>query len=695
MRLINKLHHLELNPHVDEAERKRRRAELQALGMWLEPAVFNKMSFAEKKAHFDKLHAMRKAKKATTNSSSSNVPEPALVNSPPAPVNSPPEQIPVVPQTFAQAATTQPQQTPEQLQMVQAVQTRYPNGPPAVFSYGGRVYRGFNAIRTYKVNGPGAPIGSLVDGGCNGVLAGADVLILDEHSFGTVDIVGVADNLIKDVPLCTAVAMVETVQGPILAFMHNYAALQTGTSIHSPTQMRDHGILIDDTPKTQKRFDGEFGTQSMVIPAMDGNSSFNVELTIAGGLPYFKQRPPTDAELNDITIPHVHLTSGMPWNPSKYDDDKEKMEIAVPFQPLGAVAVVDFNAPMSVGTDDEADNEDDKSLAELCIPDDDSDVESSIGVDANAFLRELAFCKSSVHEHECTVDSMFGDTFNAIPNVIEAIASVARSTTAKLTHVEHKYGKTLEQLRPHFAWASVDTIKKTLDASTQMYRATEWARKIKRHFKSRFPGANVERINEVVSLDPHYMDVKGAADGITGHGGAIAFQLFVGNESKHITVYPIQKESQFPNVLQDYVRTKGAPKKLFTDNAKTELSKAAKAVLRAFGIDDASSEPYYQNQNAAEREIQDVVKDMELVMNVTNTPASLWPLCVEYIAMVKTTQRGIPSVIEHQWNDERARHLMCQSSCRFGGMNPSITWIVRARNSLDAGRALPNMSAMN
>jgi hypothetical protein len=37
----------------------------------------------------------------------------------------------------------------------------------------------------------------------------------------------------------------------------------------------------------------------------------------------------------------------------------------------------------------------------------------------------------------------------------------------------------------------------------------------------------------------------------------------------------------------------------------------------------------------AEREIQDVKKDVALVMNLTNTPGNYWPLCVEYIVMVK------------------------------------------------------------
>jgi hypothetical protein len=46
--------------------------------------------------------------------------------------------------------------------------------------------------------------------------------------------------------------------------------------------------------------------------------------------------------------------------------------------------------------------------------------------------------------------------FCMVPNVIAAMASVTRNIEAKLTHVEHKYGKTLEQLRPNFVWASTD-----------------------------------------------------------------------------------------------------------------------------------------------------------------------------------------------------------------------------------------------
>jgi hypothetical protein len=215
------------------------------------------------------------------------------------------------------------------------------------------------------------------------------------------------------------------------------------------------------------------------------------------------------------------------------------------------------------------------------------------------------------------------------------VASITRNIDAKLTYVEHKYGKTLEELRPNFAWASTERIKASLEASTQYFRATQWSKKIKRHFKSRFPGANVERINETVCTDTAFIETDGQSDGIAGHGGAIGFQLFVGDESRHLAVYPVRTDGDFPAVLGEYIRTHDAPRRLFSDNAKAQQSAKVKAILRNFANADASSEPHYQNQNAAEREIQDVKKDMEMVMNVTNTPYEWWPLCVEYIVMVK------------------------------------------------------------
>jgi hypothetical protein len=236
---------------------ERFKSEMKELGMWLEGDAYKKMTPAQQKAHKDKIRALRQQKRSTQANSGEVTPTPDPVQTPtqtPVPVPNQP--------TFAQVAAQSTTNTPTNVQ----APTNGTNHPPTIVAHG-RLYRLAAARVTYHANARIQPKGSLVDGGCNGGLAGEDVLILAEHSFGKVDIVGVGDNLIPAIPLCTAAGLIHTTTGLIIGIMHNYAALGKGGSIHSPVQMKDHGIIIDDTPRTQKRFDGEHGTQTVRIPS--------------------------------------------------------------------------------------------------------------------------------------------------------------------------------------------------------------------------------------------------------------------------------------------------------------------------------------------------------------------------------------------------------------------------------------------
>jgi hypothetical protein len=269
--------------------------ELQDLGMWLEGDALKKMTVAQKRAHHEKIKALRARKQG------------------------PQTQANVA--TKAQATTTPETQLTTYVQVVTATRTTTtPTNPPAIIVQHNQTYRLATAVRTYQANNQSKVNGSLIDGRCNGGLAGADVLVLEEHSFGKVDIIGVGNNLIKDIPLCTTAGLIETTKGPIIGIMHNYAALGTGGSIHSPVQLKDHGILVDNTPCTQRRFDGERGTQLVRIPTDEDDVFCDVELNIIGSLAYVQMQPPTPEQLNDESIPHAHLTSDMNWDHAKYDD---------------------------------------------------------------------------------------------------------------------------------------------------------------------------------------------------------------------------------------------------------------------------------------------------------------------------------------------------------------------------------------
>jgi hypothetical protein len=100
----------------------------------------------------------------------------------------------------AQATTTPETQLTTYAQVAMATgAASTPTNPPAIIVQHNWTYRLATAIQTYQANNQSKENGSLIDGGCNGGLAGEDVLILEEHSFGKVDIVGVGNNLIKDI----------------------------------------------------------------------------------------------------------------------------------------------------------------------------------------------------------------------------------------------------------------------------------------------------------------------------------------------------------------------------------------------------------------------------------------------------------------------------------------------------------------
>ena len=120
---------------------------------------------------------------------------------------------------------------------------------------------------------------------------------------------------------------------------------------------------------------------------------------------------------------------------------------------------------------------------------------------------------------------------------------------------------------------------------------------LRRHFKTRFPAANVSRWNEDVATDTFFSDVPAHDDGIPGHGGCQMVQLYSGIESLFTAIYPMYQKSKFPQTLQDFIRQHGAPNGLTSDNAKEEFSKAAKTILSTYTIKDRKSEPEHQNQN--------------------------------------------------------------------------------------------------
>jgi hypothetical protein len=89
---------------------------------------------------------------------------------------------------------------------------------------------------------------SLMDGGANGGMTGADVRIISTLDFHKANVSGIGKSTINNLPLVTAAGLIQTHRGPIVAFMHQYAHYGKGHTIHSATQLHSFGALVHEVP---------------------------------------------------------------------------------------------------------------------------------------------------------------------------------------------------------------------------------------------------------------------------------------------------------------------------------------------------------------------------------------------------------------------------------------------------------------
>ncbi len=172
-------------------------------------------------------------------------------------------------------------------------------------------YTSYAASTRYSVSSHESSnrIGALVDRGANGGIAGNDVRIIATTD-RRVDIQGVSNHQVTDIPIVTCGALVNTQRGDIIAIMNQYARVRNGKTIHSCVQLEAHKHEVDDKSIVAG------GKQRIVTP--DG---YAIPLHVREGLVYMDMQPYTDHQFD--TLPHVILTSDVPWDPTIFDKNND------------------------------------------------------------------------------------------------------------------------------------------------------------------------------------------------------------------------------------------------------------------------------------------------------------------------------------------------------------------------------------
>ena len=77
-------------------------------------------------------------------------------------------------------------------------------------------------------------------------------------------------------------------------------------------------------------------------------------------------------------------------------------------------------------------------------------------------------------------------------------------------------------------------------------------------------------------------------------------------------------DSEVPYTLKNFISNVGEPTGIHNDNSKIQTSKAWHDVLMKYCIDDSTTEPQHPHQNPSDRNIQDLKKDSNCIMDRTN-----------------------------------------------------------------------------
>eukprot|EP00977_Amphora_coffeiformis_P016109 scaffold4889_cov136-Amphora_coffeaeformis.AAC.2 len=140
-------------------------------------------------------------------------------------------------------------------------------------------------------------------------------------------------------------------------------------------------------------------------------------------------------------------------------------------------------------------------------------------------------------------------------------------------------------------------------------------------------------------------------------------QLFYGMSSGHMSGYPIPSEKQVGEVYEDHIGKVGAPVGILSDRARSEVHGKAKDIMHMYKIDDGQSEPGYQHQNPAERQIQNIKRNMNNVMDQTGCPSCWWLLTATFVIILMNhlpnLDGEIPiTKITGQIPDDNAKNLL-------------------------------------
>ena len=93
--------------------------------------------------------------------------------------------------------------------------------------------------------------------------------------------------------------------------------------------------------------------------------------------------------------------------------------------------------------------------------------------------------------------------------------------------------------------------------------------------------------------------------------------------------YPLKKESEVADTLNEVIQSVGVPKELISDGARAETAGRFGEVIKEYRIKQQMTEPYSGWQNRAEASIHEIKRCIKRATLRARSPKRLWDYCGE------------------------------------------------------------------
>ena len=403
-------------------------------------------------------------------------------------------------------------------------------------------------------------------------------------------------------------------------------------SLLCPNQIRAAGNLVRDAPI---QFDST-STHSITIPGR-----VDLPLEMHGVISHIRTRKPTTSEIEQYqsgVLQSVELTENTPWEP--YSTKFEETEEAARSAKTVAAVRVTHGTHVRDSCVNECVSEEDCTctatwrapiLTERCVA-----VATRLSLQNPAELRDAddlaSRLVSAVNVESYAVN---GDGLDERPGDSICEGSEEERQISGLSSRDRGPVITKEILAKRWG-IGLDTAHQTLSTTTQ-FGVRRVLHPVERRYRTRQSHLRFPTLNTKFYTDTMFSTTKS----LRGHKCAQVFTNGIGYD----LFYPLRKEADAADVLNEMVRTIGAPKELISDGAKAEVQGRFTAVANEYCTKQRRTEPYSGWQNRAEAAIREIKKGIKRATLRARSPKRLWDFCGEWVSAVRRlTAHDIPAL---------------------------------------------------